>query len=152
MGYQPTSSPSLGEWIRRIFLPSHEGMTRTSLWAIGRSDLIDYMHRWRLRTPWFQIRIHHILRSDNDRALHDHPFTFLSFILKGEYHEVTPSGTQLWKRFSIIFRRAEDQHRLILDSGPVWTLVIGGPYRREWGFYTPSGWKRWDQYDQKVTD
>lgn len=59
---------------------------------LGRSDIYFggslYMRRWRfISTPWFGVRLHHIVRSDNDRELHDHPFTFLSFILAGGYFE-----------------------------------------------------------------
>jgi hypothetical protein len=60
-------------------------------WFIGAKHINDYMHRWLVRTPWFTLRIHHILRSDNERDLHDHPFDFTSFIFKGSYTEVTDS-------------------------------------------------------------
>lgn len=36
-----------------------------------------------------RIYLHHILRSDHDRALHDHPWNFTSTILIGGYWEVT---------------------------------------------------------------
>jgi hypothetical protein len=36
-----------------------------------------------------RIYLHHILRSDHDRALHCHPWSFLSVVLKGGYREYT---------------------------------------------------------------
>lgn len=51
------------------------------------SDSTVYMKRWILvGCPWFSIRVHKFLRSDND-VLHDHPWSFLTVILKGGYHE-----------------------------------------------------------------
>jgi hypothetical protein len=29
-----------------------------------------------LSTPWFGVYLHHLLRSDYDRAFHDHPWGF----------------------------------------------------------------------------
>jgi hypothetical protein len=34
-----------------------------------------------------RIYLHHFLRSDYDRALHDHPWNFRTFLLKGGYRE-----------------------------------------------------------------
>ncbi len=37
-----------------------------------------YLRRWYLvRTPWFAIFLHKFERSDEDRALHDHPWPFI---------------------------------------------------------------------------
>lgn len=111
-----------------------------------------YMDRWVLGTPWFEIRLHHILRSDEDRDLHDHPWPFVSLILSGGYWEYRPSRepfcgvNRQWRRpWSIAYRRAEDAHRLKLTR-PVWTLVFTGPRRRAWGFYTRRGWVHWRDY------
>lgn len=43
--------------------------------------------RWRFLPS---IRVHHILRSDDDRAYHDHPWPFVTVILKGGYYELRP--------------------------------------------------------------
>lgn len=125
-----------------------------------------YMDRWEIRTPWFAIRLHHILRSDHDRALHDHPWSFVSLILWGGYREVRYSETKprgaddatrfpvakIWRRpLSIAFRRAEDAHRLELDR-PAWTLVLMGPKRRPWGFYTNAGWVHWRTWTAALED
>lgn len=58
-------------------------------WGLIVHHLGDYMRRWILRTPWGTLRIHNILRSDLDRDLHDHPFDFTSFLMKGGYYETT---------------------------------------------------------------
>lgn len=93
-------------------------------------------------------RFHLILRSDPGRDLHDHPWDFTSVILRGAYTEVTHTGETTYRAGDVIVRRAEDPHRLILDDGPVWTLVRTGPVRRRWGFHTPAGWVHWSDYAQ----
>ena len=35
-----------------------------------------YVIRWRFETPWGSIRLHHWLAPDDDRAKHDHPWSF----------------------------------------------------------------------------
>lgn len=109
----------------------------------------SYMRRFIFRTPWFTLRLHHILRSDDDRHLHDHPFDFVSFLLSGGYYETVPCDCgkpictgkkqRWWPRFSIVAKHAEDLHCLKLER-PVWTFVISGPKRRAWGFETEQGW------------
>lgn len=67
-----------------------------------------YMHRWMLfpKNRWFNIYLHKIIRSDNDFALHDHPYNNISVVLKGGYDELVPekSSTTLLAR---IFRDSE---------------------------------------------
>lgn len=111
-------------------------------WFLGPNHIGSYMERWYLQTPWFTLRLHHILRSDEARALHDHPWDFWSVLLTGGYTEVTPTGTRYWPRWSLVRRRAEDLHRLVLDQ-PVWTLVWTGPKRRSWGFVIDGQWVYW---------
>lgn len=55
--------------------------------------LPEYMNRYWLLKPrrWTfgcAIRVHQILRSDNDRHLHDHPWPFATLILRGGYVEI----------------------------------------------------------------
>lgn len=131
----------------------------------GRSDIhIDgdvYMKRWLLNFHFFGLRLHNILRSDGDRELHDHPFSFLTFILKGGYWEHRDDGSMRWYGApAVLYRKAETLHRLDLGltSGrrvssvehiklePAWTFVIRGPIRRQWGFLTAQGWVHWKTF------
>ena len=57
--------------------------------------LPGYMDRYWLMKPskWTlgcSVRIHHILSSDSDRVLHDHPWPFVTMILRGGYFEDRP--------------------------------------------------------------
>lgn len=123
--------------------------------VIGDGGESPYMVRYRIiDTPWFGVYLHHILRSDVDRHLHDHPFSFVSAMLWGGYTEVLSRyvfdlpghARRLARRApSICFRNAEDAHHLVLER-PCWTLVLRGPRRRQWGFWTAVGWKSATEY------
>lgn len=101
----------------------------------------------------FSARLHH-LHSSDPGALHDHPWGFVSFIIKGSYVETTPEGTFLRKRWSVIRHKATDLHRLTIPGSPngqTWSLVFFGRRTREWGFLTDDGWVPWYQYDDRLT-
>lgn len=135
-------------------------------WAAYASHLGDYMRRWILRTPRGTLRLHNILRSDEGRDLHDHPFNFTSLILRGGYvehrpgclcgiHGILPSGNVVLPcRFygpgSVVRRNATDLHRLELVNGLAWTVVITGRYFRRWGFQTAAGWVDYEHYQGRV--
>jgi len=109
-----------------------------------------YLFRWFVipRNRWFNIYLHKIVRSDDDRALHDHPWLNCSIVLKGGYIEIT-GKKWLWRGAgSIVFRRAKALHRLAIHSAvPVcWTLFITGPRIRDWGFACPKGWVHWKDF------
>lgn len=123
--------------------------------------LPGYMERFWL-LPYGRLgiaaRVHHILRSDDDRAFHDHPWTYLTIILKGGYVEVTPifdgSGIYRGERRqwrgpgSVLLRRAKSWHRLEVPTGvDTWTLFMTGPKRQRWGFMAnPANKVYWREY------
>jgi len=110
-----------------------------------------YMYRWHL-LKWrgWQLALHKIWRSDDDRGLHDHRADNLSVILKGRYTELPGywGNGDVHGPGSVIFRKAETLHRLVLDPGkPAWTLWLRWPPRREWGFFCPGkGWVHWKKF------
>lgn len=117
-----------------------------------------------VRTLPFNLFLHHIVRSDHDRDLHDHPWDFCSLILKGGYIEETPAHANLketggWyngrlytkKRWygpgSFNRKKATDAHRLEMGSKEgTWTLFWRAKPQRVWGFHTEQGWQRHDKY------
>lgn len=114
---------------------------------------------WLIQRFGIAVRIHHIKRSDDDRAFHDHPWWYVTCILRGGYREVTPcyeSGMYLGPVYKwigegrVLFRRAESWHRLEI-SDPLketaWTLFITGPKRQSWGFLVEPNHKiYWREY------
>ena len=119
-------------------------MFKPDLYIGGKEN--PYLIRWvLLRSFGFQLALHKICRSDDDRALHDHVGDNLSIILKGEYTEMPER--QVYGAGNVVFRKAEKAHRLVLNDGQtVWTLWLRWPHRREWGFWCPQGWRHWKQF------
>lgn len=126
--------------------------------VLGGDD--PYLKRWFVipRNPYMNLYLHQFCRSDDDRALHDHPWDFWSLILKGAYTEHTNEGPIRRKRFSLAHRKAEHAHRVELDGytdmwtakawheKPVWTLFFTTRKRREWGFWCPKSWVHWTDF------
>lgn len=116
-----------------------------------------YLKRWWVipRNPLFNIYLHQFLRSDDDRALHDHPWAWCSILLRGAYTECTkPMGDGIdttifcvYAAGSIRIHRPRFAHRLVIAPGTdCWTLFITGPRVREWGFHCPKGWVSWQRF------
>jgi hypothetical protein len=128
-----------------------------------------YMLRWWVipRNRWFNVYLHKILREDDDRALHDHPWWNVSILLRGAYIEVRPDVKAAATPFtriadmpviralrragSVVFRKPSTAHRLELltvngQRQPVWSLFITGPRVREWGFHCSHGWREWRDF------
>ena len=101
-------------------------------------------------TAPFNIFIHRFLKSDIDE-LHDHPWSFVTFILWGGYWEHTTLGKKWCGMGSFRYARADLLHRIELDSTYpyCWTLFIPFSKQRDWGFMTSDGWVRHDEYLMK---
>lgn len=96
---------------------------------------------WLMQKFGISARIHEILRSDSGRAPHDHPWSYLTIVLKGGYWEsrYDTSGALVSEKWhgpgSILWRPANSWHRLTLPEESVTTtLFVTGAYRNGWGF------------------
>lgn len=134
-----------------------------------------YLLRWYIlpRNRFLNVYLHKFLRSDDDRAMHDHPWWFMSYIVKGSYWEHRKDRPLTARSYrsagTFAFRKAEDAHRVELESEtltlgpptrdgivthyhtqeverPVWTVIVTGPRIRRWGFHCPEGWKFWEDF------
>ncbi len=112
-----------------------------------------YLKRWFVipRNRWFNIYFHQFLRSDDDRALHDHPWINLSIILHGSYveHTIRAGGINRRKTRTVgdmALRLPTAAHRVEIDGEPCWTLFVTGPNVRSWGFHCPRGWVHWRDF------
>lgn len=101
---------------------------------------------WLLQRFGIAARVHHILRSDEGREPHDHPWPYLTIILKGGYFEqrFAEDGVMLSMKWhgpgSVLFRPADSWHMLKIPEGSTaWTLFVTGRYKQTWGFLTRSG-------------
>ena len=111
--------------------------------------------RERKRFP-FNIFLHKFLKSDPD-DVHDHPWPFLTVILKGGYYEWTPQFNSAGQKVGEIARwygpgsvrwaRADQYPRVELDPEVTcWTLFMPGPKQRDWGFLVRNQWIQWEEY------
>lgn len=138
----------------------------------------SYLNRWWLipRNPLLNVYLHEFRRSDDDRALHDHPWPNCSVLLVGEYveHTVLAGGIRVETRRragDVVFRRARTAHRIQLmtrrivrtspDGKTTWvrkelpcfTLFLTGPRLRSWGFHCERrGWVPWREFTDPATD
>jgi hypothetical protein len=114
-----------------------------------------YMLRWWVipRNRFFNIYLHEVIRSDDDRALHDHPWVNGSVLIDDRYveHVIDAGGIHrrtIRRAGDVKLRLARAAHRLELVGGErVVTLFITGPRVRSWGFHCPkSGWVHWQEF------
>ncbi|MEM8780377.1 MAG: hypothetical protein AAGF26_16205 [Cyanobacteria bacterium P01_G01_bin.49] len=89
----------------------------------------------------FNVMLHYICLSDPD-DLHDHPWWYATFILKGGYWEITPDG-KFWRgpgHFRI--RSPKSLHRIEIpeNSQGSWSLFFRGPKQQDWGFIQQEKW------------
>jgi hypothetical protein len=124
--------------------PSAPGLPRK--WRVLWADELPcqtgvYMRRWGVETPYGSVRLHHWLKSDDTRALHDHPWPFVTIVLRGFYWDLRVNETsgalqaQCLTAGSITIRRANHTHAVVLPAGKdCWTFLVTGPIMRRWGF------------------
>lgn len=98
-----------------------------------------YLLRWWVlpRNSLFNVYVHIFNKSDQDRALHDHPFHSVSLALSGPMGEVIRchDGSETMRLVSagdLVFRSATHAHRMVIGVPGRATLFITGPRVREW--------------------
>jgi hypothetical protein len=101
-----------------------------------------YAYRWVFIFFGYSIRIHKWIRSDDKRYMHNHPWWFLTFILKGSYTDVSNKGEEFLKRFSFRFRLANHSHYVSIPKTGAVTILITGRPKQKWGFNVNGVFKR----------
>jgi len=111
----------------------------------------------------FNAFLHNFHQSDPD-DLHDHPWPYFTFILKGGYWEWIPiilegiivGERKVWRgRGHFRICKANSYHRIEIEpTVDCWTLFIPGPQKREWGFLTHKSWKletqKWIKHNEYI--
>lgn len=117
-----------------------------------------YLFRWHIvpRNKMANVYLHVQVASDDDRALHDHPWENQSVVLAGGYDEVI--GDNLGNPLTIVRRAPGDvvcrdlkwSHRLIMPEwntlGYTMSLFTTGPKVRDWGFWVRGVWTPWQEF------
>lgn len=173
------SRPVIADWIIRR-------AQRTPYSAITSRDGTEtYMDRWWLFNPYSKdekgnagparrsfvpsIRVHHIMRPDDDGAMHDHPWNARTIVLRNWYREQRPivDGEEIPSNCTGLFLRHYDEARMeftrttgytgrvLFDSyhrisqvsrGGVYTLWFTWKYRGTWGFMVDGKKVPWREY------
>jgi len=148
--------------------------TRLTLRHAGRA----FLDRRGFECRWFGIYLHRIDAPDPGRDLHDHPWPFVSIILRGGYEEkyadtreapflalaaeqnercVGPDRATCrrgfrtgWAVGSIHRMPLTMCHRIVAVHPGTMTLVLRGRKSRQWGFYQPIGWVSHRRYDYQT--
>lgn len=154
-----------GQYLRAVratrAVPERESTkiwNRMRLRTIGGGLQLD---RWGPALEWLGgVFVHHMQAPDPGRDLHDHPWSMISIVLWGGYSEhralvreaqdmaiiaeafpqtCTPGVVEERRWLSARLMRLDECHTIVeLHSRNVWTIVLRGPRRRGWGFYTAS--------------
>ncbi|EJL90447.1 hypothetical protein PMI15_00260, partial [Polaromonas sp. CF318] len=102
------------------------------------------------RWSWLpSIRIHRIMREDQDRDFHDHPWNARTIVLRGGYTEALPGQPYLRTRLPGMTGRLlfGEYHRITSVSvGGVWTLFFTWKYQGTWGFLVDGKKVPWREY------
>lgn len=129
--------------------PTHSGRdlppkSRVEAWLrrhvahkeIGWSDIGEVFYRYSLlKTRWFNIYLHQLDAPQwHPVGCHDHPWSFVTVLLKGGYLERV--GSKYTRRYPgmILYRPAEHFHDVTTPYGRSWSLIVTGAKRKEWGF------------------
>jgi hypothetical protein len=159
--------PAVTDWLIRRAM-------RTPYFHITSADGQDvYMERYWLFNPyppnsdgagrrwgdWMpSVRLHKIMREDQDRHMHDHPWNARTFILRGWYREERERrvcGMSNWTPTYPVLREPGDTarlnfgeyHRIVqVSEGGVWTLFITWRKRGTWGFLVDGKKVPWRAY------
>ena len=97
-----------------------------------------------LRTPLGMVALNFHRKPNLSGEMHNHPWSFLSFVIKGSYTEVTgtEAGDRLINtRFQHVdfssFRRHDEPHGIVgVEPGGCTTLMFTGPHRKKlWTYF-----------------
>lgn len=131
------------------------GWRRLTLRHDGRS----FLERRGLDLGPVGVYVHHIAGPDPGLDLHDHPWPFVSLILRGGYVEQVADTREpwlvrlrKWHRWSVHRMPFTICHRIVQAEPGTWTLIVRGRKSRTWGFYLvdEGRWTPWDHYDYEA--
>jgi cold shock CspA family protein len=108
------------------------------MWVVrDNRPTVNMVRYYILKTPFFEVYLHQFI-DDDEEALHDHPWTFVTLIISGGYTEELAGGASRSLRPGrVVFRNASRLHRVVVSNkyrGRVWTLVVTGRRFHKWSF------------------
>lgn len=145
-------------WLVPFSTPKHWHPAFKEHEGCGTVSIFKRPIAWMFQKLGIAIRVHKILRSDNGRDFHNHPWNFITILLKGSYFEIIPkfnesgiyqgelktfytSGDLLYRkhshfhRLNLLVSRIFNNRKIVeIQYTPVWTLFITFRKKRTWGF------------------
>lgn len=142
---------------------------------IGPEECPLFFRRTLVDWGWTKVLWHRWVPGSTDTDPHDHPRSFVTFVLRGGYDDLTlcprcdgdgslPSDVgpvacmlcgetgRLVERLrapAVRFRRAEHAHNTRTHDDGATTLVVMGPLARAWGFIRSGVWWPWRDYERE---
>lgn len=117
-----------------------------------------------------KLLLHRFVPNARDRDCHDHPRSFVTFVLRGGYTDVSVCPKCVRSRAhvdhpcwwcdstgrvvdevrapTIRYRRADHAHNTIVGPRGCTTIVVMGPVVRAWGFVRKGRWWDWRSYER----
>lgn len=96
--------------------PEHGWPSRRIIWSCTASRGPLLTRYFLLQTRWLGVYLHHLHASDDDRAMHDHPWTFVSLLLSRRLLGARAVPLRLLLRESEYRRDRSDLVSPILDT------------------------------------
>lgn len=165
--------------MRRSIARVVAGIRRRRLILTGPDGRV-FLHRRGVDHKRVGLYLHRIGAPDPGLDLHDHPWPFVSLVLRGGYdEEVEPIRTasaraasaeaverwvpnlyagaraqrgdrRRWSAGSVHRMPLDHAHRIVSVRPGTVTLVLRGRVTRKWGFYMPHGWVAENEYDYQT--
>lgn len=105
---------------------------------------------FRIPVIGYKLRLHKFYPDTSDRDTHDHPWWFITVVLRGGYKDVALDGkVDNLRPGSIRFRSAHHAHKTFAGPKGCTTFVFGPDAFREWGFFPDGKWMPWKKYMAK---
>jgi hypothetical protein len=112
-----------------------------------------YFRLWAVIAKKWSARLHNWLGDDDHRHPHNHPYWFVTFVLRGGYDDVSYdpiNGSVLdvdkVRAFSWRYRPAHHMHQVLNVLPNTWTFLITGPAVTRWGFLVGGKIIKRDKY------
>lgn len=101
---------------------------------LGWKDIGEEFRRFTLfKSPWLRVYLHRLKAETAHDYCHDHPWSFVSLLLKGGYREFHEGTWTQHHPGELLIRPATWQH-IVVTKGVSWSLIITGSKHRLWGF------------------
>lgn len=102
--------------------------------TVGWKEIGEVFTRYNvLKTRWFSVYIHQMWAPIAPPLCHDHPWSFVTFIISGGYWETTDGTNFKFIRPGLVlYRPAHYTHTVKTVKRFAWTFVITGPRSNDW--------------------